>query len=193
VVTAAFPAISYVRLVTDSQFGAGVISQNHRLRGVVKGQSPVLCTVEYVQNEGKIEVGEWFYTSGDDLMFPKGIPVGQVTAVRPGASTSFMQISLAPSGLRNGPEEVLIVLRGVHQPIPAAAGMNQPPALLEPPPVDEQADEVSPALRGKLGTDADRILEEKRLRGATQGHVFGTGTSSPDFNAPLPRTPEPVQ
>ena len=40
--------------------------------------------VDYVQNEENVEQGEWFYTSGDDRIFPKGLPVGTATVVRPG-------------------------------------------------------------------------------------------------------------
>jgi rod shape-determining protein MreC len=31
-----------------------------------------------------VEPGDWFYTSGDDRIFPRGMPVGVVKSVRPG-------------------------------------------------------------------------------------------------------------
>ena len=74
--------------------------------------------VDYVQNEQKVEPGEWFYTSGDDRIFPKGLPVGEATVVR--AGKSYKEIFVTPSGLQNGLEEVLIVIEGVHAPIPEA-------------------------------------------------------------------------
>ena len=76
----------------------------------------VKIITELLQTEEKVEPGEWFYTSGDDRVFPKGIPAGQVKVVRPGSP--FQEIFLEPSGLQNGLEEVLIVLEGVHQQIP---------------------------------------------------------------------------
>ena len=80
-VLASYPTASQVLLITDPNFAAGVISQKHHARGTLKGQGYADCKVEYVQNEEKVEPGEWFYTSGDDRIFPKGFPVG-VTRVR---------------------------------------------------------------------------------------------------------------
>ncbi len=50
------------------------------------------------------------YTSGDDRIFPRGFPVGQVSAVRNGKT--FKEIYITPSGMQGGLEEVLIVIRG---------------------------------------------------------------------------------
>ncbi len=73
-----------VLLITDPTFAAGVISQKNRVHGTVKGRGEPTCIVDYVQNEEKVEAGEWFYTSGDDRVFPKGLPVGQVSVARHG-------------------------------------------------------------------------------------------------------------
>src|SRR4029077_17953159 len=80
-VIAAYPTASQVVLITDSAFAAGVISQKNRVHGILRGQGSGLCRIERVQSEEKVEVGEWFYTSGDDRLFPKGMPAGQVKAV----------------------------------------------------------------------------------------------------------------
>ena len=32
--------------------------------------------MDYVQNEQNVEIGEWFYTAGDDRIFPKGLLAG---------------------------------------------------------------------------------------------------------------------
>ena len=89
------------------------ISQKNRVHGTLKGQGYSTVIVDYVQNEQKVEAGEWFYTSGDDRIFPKGLPVGMVKVVRQGKSRKDVQIE--PSGLQNGLEEVLIVVDGVHR------------------------------------------------------------------------------
>src|SRR5262245_49021937 len=83
-VIAAFPTASQVVLITDSSFAAGVISQKNRVHGILKGQGYGVCRVDRVQTEEKVEQNEWFYTSGDDRVFPKGMPAGQVKVVRPG-------------------------------------------------------------------------------------------------------------
>ena len=83
------------------------------MRGTLKGQGNSTVIVDYVQNEEKLDQGEWFYTSGDDRIFPKGLPVGEATVVRPGKS--HKEIFVTPSGFQNGLEEVLIVIDGVHE------------------------------------------------------------------------------
>ncbi len=112
----AYPTASQALLATDPGFAAGVVSQKNHVRGILRGVGSGKCKVDMVQNEEKVDVGEAFFTSGDDRIFPRGLPVGKAAVVRDGAQ--FKDILLYPSGLQNGPEEVLIVLHGVHQLIP---------------------------------------------------------------------------
>ncbi len=81
-VIASYPTASEVLLVTDPDFAAGVVSQKNQSHGTLKGQGNGPCKVDYVAIEDKVEVGEWFYTSGDDRIFPRGFPVGVVTSVQ---------------------------------------------------------------------------------------------------------------
>ncbi|MGH9614898.1 MAG: rod shape-determining protein MreC, partial [Bryobacteraceae bacterium] len=115
-VVEAYPTASLVQLITDPAFAAGVVSQKNHIHGTLKGLGHSQVIVDYVQNEEKVDVGEWFYTSGYDRVFPRGFPVGQASVVRNGRSVK--EIYIRPSGLIGGLEEVLIVLRGVHQAIP---------------------------------------------------------------------------
>jgi rod shape-determining protein MreC len=143
--------------------------------------------VDYVQNEEKVETGEWFYTSGDDRIFPKGMQVGRVTVAR--AGNPFQEVMLDPIGLANGLEEVLIVLEGVHQEIPEFKTAAQPMYIAPPVPgAAKDAQAVSPGGPNgapALTTDADKITARYREVGAEQGHKFGEnlpGSKPADFN-----------
>ncbi|HTM51010.1 MAG TPA: rod shape-determining protein MreC, partial [Bryobacteraceae bacterium] len=185
-VIAAYPTASQVVLVTDTAFAAGVISQKNRVHGILKGQGYALCRVDRVQAEEKVEPGEWFYTSGDDRVFPKGIPAGQVRVVRPGGA--FQEILLDPAGLQNGIEEVLIVLEGVHEQIPELPNAAQSVHLQSPPPEDPGAAPQNRSGSAAAGTDADRLRDRYKAIGEAQGHKFGEGgpgAKPADFNAPL--------
>ncbi|MDP8981080.1 MAG: hypothetical protein M3O35_10860 [Acidobacteriota bacterium] len=179
-----YPTASLVMLATDPTFAAGVISQKNRVHGQLKGQGNPTCLIDYVQNEEKVDVGEWFYTTGTDRIFPKGLPAGQVTAVRNGKN--FKEIYISPSGFQNGLEEVLIVIEGVHQPIPENE-VPSPAYKINPPPPDATADAGTGApatAASALATDADRLKEQYRQAGQAQKHVFGEGTpgsAPPDF------------
>jgi rod shape-determining protein MreC len=190
-VIAAFPLTSEVVLITDSSFAAGVISQKNRVHGILRGQGSGTCRIDGVQNEEKVELGEWFYTSGDDRVFPKGMPVGQVKVVRQGSQ--FQEIFLDPSGVQNGLEEVLIVLEGVHQMVPDVPNASPTVHLQSLPPPDPSVTQI-PSTAAAPGTDADRLRERYKALGEAQNHKFGEGlpgSKPPDFNAPLPAKPKP--
>jgi len=194
-VLAAYPTASQVLLATDPSFAAGVVSQKNHVRGILKGLGHGNCRVDYVQNEEKVETGEWFYTSGDDRIFPKGMPVGQVTAAHPG--NPFQEISLDPAGLAGGLEEVLIILEGVHQEIPELKTASEPMYLAPLPPTgagdnqpasDQAASTGGPNNAPVLPTDADKIREHYKDVSDAQGHKFGdnpVGSKAVNFNLPV--------
>jgi rod shape-determining protein MreC len=188
-VLAAYPTASQVMLITDPNFAAGVISQKNHARGTVKGRGNADCAVEYIQNEQKVDVGEWFYTSGDDRIFPKGFPVGVARVVRPGQT--MKDIFIEPSGLQHGLDEVLILTEGVHQAIPDTPPPANEPVYMTPAPPAPAASagpQDNPSKSG-IQTDADRLRERYKEIGDAQGHKFGEGlpgSKPPDFNIKLP-------
>ena len=198
-VTFVYTSASQVLLITDPFFAAGVISQKSRVPGTLKGLGRSQVLVDHVQNEIKVEEGEWFFTSGDDRVFAKGLPAGQVRTVRQGKE--FKEIFLDPTGLQRGLEEVLIVLEGVHQMIPEGTGpASGPVSMVEPGPGETKSMESgTPAL----STDADRLREKIKRIGEIQGVRFGNaGARLPNFNmdpnqvtrpqAPVLTPPKPV-
>ena len=172
-VTAAYPMASQVLLITDPNFAAGVTSAKNRVQGTLKGLTGKTCMVDYLQNEEKVELGEWFYTSGDDRLFPRGLPVGQVRSV--GTGRTFKEVIITPSGLGRGLEEVLIILEGIHEPVPqqqAAAGDTR---LLPPPPLDPSQASAPEQTTGSAapGTDADRVVDTYRSAAESQRRYYG--------------------
>ena len=133
-IVSAYPTASNLLLITDPAFAAGVLSQKNRVHGTLKGTGNSSAIVDYVQNEQTVEVGEWFYTSGDDRIFPKGLLAGTVTSVRPGRTVK--EIFLSPSGLQHGLEDVLVILQGDHKPIPDLPPPNQSVHLQPLPPAE---------------------------------------------------------
>ena len=177
----AYPTASLVMLITDPTFAAGVVSQKNRVHGTLKGQGHAECLVDYVQNEEHVDIGEWFYTSGDDRIFPKGFPVGQVAAVQNGKT--FKEIYVSPSGMQGGVEEVLIVLQGVHQEVPGEELASPAYTILAAPKETTQTPEGAPQP-GDLTTDADRLRAIYKEAGVEQKHTYGEGppgSKPPDF------------
>jgi len=191
-VLASYPTASQVLMVDDPGFAAGVISQKNHVHGILKGLGHGKAHVDYVQNEEVVEQGEIFFTSGDDRVFPKGMPAGKVNSV--GSGTDFKSISIEPLGLQNGPEEVLIVLEGQHQAIPDVPVPQT--VYLSPSVSPEITDPSAKQPTALLLTDADRARQHYKEVGDAQNHKFGEGAPGslpPDFNLkPKPAgTPAP--
>jgi rod shape-determining protein MreC len=188
-VVAVYPLVSQVLLVTDATFKVGIESQKGHVHGVLNCASGK-CVVEQIQNEDKVAAGEWFFTSGEDRIFPKGFPVGTVTSAEPGQGMKDVKLRL--TGAPAGTDEVLVVLRGVHHPIPAAPPVEETMApMLEPPPPDSGSDA---SRASKSQTEADRILQKYDALGKEEGHVYGAvGSSIPDFNLKRSSQPKPPQ
>jgi rod shape-determining protein MreC len=186
-VVSAYPQVSMVMLATEPSFVAGVISQKSRQRGLMRGRGTGICDVENIANLQKLEDGEWFFTSGDDRIFPKGLPVGQVKLSREG--TVAREATVQPAALISSPDEVLIVTQGVHGTIPAPGTPASQEVSLLPPPAEEAG--AAPATNSpqEKRTEADAIRERYKRIGEAQGHRYGTTVGrTPDFN----RAPPPV-
>jgi rod shape-determining protein MreC len=196
-VIAAYPTASEILLATDTDFAAGVVSQDGAVRGTLKGQGTPLLKVDYVPIQEKVQVGQWFYTSGDDRIFPRGFPVGVVRSVRD--AQPFKEILLDPAGLQHGLEDVLIITQGVHQDIPPTPVTDQPVYIAPSPP--DESKPASPAAAGAAPasppiTEADKLRLEYQASGDAQGHKFGSGAySEPNFSGigtTLPQKPAPA-
>jgi rod shape-determining protein MreC len=176
-----------VLLVTDPTFKVGVESQKGHVHGVLNCGAGK-CSVEQIQNEDKIDIGEAFFTSGEDRIFPKGFPVGNVVSSQPGQGTKNIKLNL--SGAPGGVEEVLVVLQGVHQQIPAAPVLQEAAVKMLPPPPEDSG--AKPAQPSKPQTEADKIVEKYNALGKAQAHVYGAvGSNLPNFN--VKQSTEPNQ
>ena len=79
-----FPSAAQVLLLSDTESGVAVLLENSRVHGVLKGRNPELGVLQYVSNDEKVSVGDRLFTSGEDRVYPKGLPVGVVVEGSPG-------------------------------------------------------------------------------------------------------------
>jgi len=106
----ALGSTSQVLLINDQSSGVGAILDKSRLQGVVKGASTGDLILENVMTDESVGPGERVVTSGGDQIFPKGLTVGSVMKVSPGADL-FLNIRLKPSASLNRLEEVLVITK----------------------------------------------------------------------------------
>lgn len=104
-----------VLLLTDHMSGIAATIQRSRARGVVKGKSEFLCTLEFTTREEDVKVGDAVITSGIGGVFMKGLPIGEVTMVKRGEFGIFQTVSIRPAVNLSHLEEVIVVLWGGYE------------------------------------------------------------------------------
>jgi rod shape-determining protein MreC len=101
---------SLVLLIDDQTSGVGAILDKTRLQGILRGTSSGEVVLEKVMSDETVPPGELVLTSGGDGIFPKGLVVGRVTKVTPGAEL-FLNIRVRPVADLSKLEEVLVVTK----------------------------------------------------------------------------------
>jgi rod shape-determining protein MreC len=124
----AYRDASQVLVVTDRDSGVGAMIADSRIQSPVGGTGEPLLNMKYVGNDDEVAVGSRVVTSGMDRIFPKDLPVGIITQVKPGGQ--YKQIRVKPSANLEKLEEVIVLLTTdpvvLKQPAPVDSGSAAP-------------------------------------------------------------------
>ncbi|HXJ38623.1 MAG TPA: rod shape-determining protein MreC, partial [Bryobacteraceae bacterium] len=197
-ILAVYPFASQVLTISDPGFAAGVESQRVHAKGVLRGLGNGQVRVDYIPAGVKMEPGELFFTSGEDRVFPKGLPAAKLISAK--ESPTFQEVYVEPSGNESAPEEVLVIVDPVHQEIPNAPPPDSPVFLAPDVPANMTlsagapagTDPTAPAVPpsgNHQPTQADKIMEQYRKIGEAQKFTFGEGgpgSAPPNFNIRVP-------
>jgi rod shape-determining protein MreC len=112
-----------ILLVNDQNSGVDALVQRTRARGIVQGTEDGRCVLKYAKRTEDVQVGDAIITSGLDGIFPKGLPVGVVTAVDKAGQGLFQSPEVAPHVDFDRLEEVLVPLAAVEPRDPGAADL----------------------------------------------------------------------
>lgn len=93
-IVALYPAYSKVLLITDRSSAVDALVQSSRARGIVEGVNNEGCVFQYALRKEKIIPGDIIISSGFDQVFPKGMKIGTVVAVKKENSELFQTIYL---------------------------------------------------------------------------------------------------
>lgn len=106
-----FPHSAQVLAVNDQTSGAGVILETTRVRGILRGDVSGQLEVVGILADERIKAGEKVLTAGGDMIFPRGLPVGEVEKVLPDTERDgFIDVMLKPAAHLNRLDEVLVIL-----------------------------------------------------------------------------------
>jgi rod shape-determining protein MreC len=130
-----------VLLLTDKDSGVGAMLSNSRKQSPVGGAGEPLLVMKYVANDDVVNVGERVVTSGMDKIFPRDLPIGTITEIKPG--NPFKSIRIRPSADLERLEEVIVLLtlqplqmnKETETTTPSASVANKPVAEIAKSPV----------------------------------------------------------
>ena len=101
---------SIVQLLNDPTSTVGTVVQRTRTPGLVEGEPGGGVRFKFLARDGAgVTPGDLVVTSGLGTLFPKGIPVGRVTAIEDKGSALFHYAVLAPAVDFARVEEVLLL------------------------------------------------------------------------------------
>jgi len=105
-----FPTTSEVLLINDSSAGAGVILENTRLRGILRGSTNGVPQIVNLLPDNRIHPGDKVVTSGGDRIFPRGLAVGTVKTIAPDPDHQpYTAITIKAAADLERLEEVLVI------------------------------------------------------------------------------------
>lgn len=110
-VVAVSPHYSKVLLIIDQNSAVDCLIQRTREKGILKGLPSQMCRLHYVSRAADVAVGDKIVTSGMDRIYPKGLPVGEVTEIVDTPWEFFKDVRVRPSADFAKLEEVLVLLR----------------------------------------------------------------------------------
>jgi len=105
------PHYAKLLLLIDPNSGVDVIVQRSRARGVAEGAPGGELRLKYLIHTEDVRLGDKVITSGAAGVYPKGVLVGTVSAVRQGQDGAFQRVQITPAVDFGRLEEVLVLLR----------------------------------------------------------------------------------
>ncbi len=103
------PTTSTVRLITDEKSGVAAMVQSSRAQGMLMGSASRQITLNLINTNQKVAVGDTVVTSGLGGVFPKGLPLGKVTSVEAAPGSIYYTIVIEPYGNVSSNEEVMVI------------------------------------------------------------------------------------
>ena len=101
---------SQVLEISDPTSAAGVLLEQTRTRGILRGDNVGHAEIVNLMPDDRIQPGQLVLTSGGDQIFPRGLPVGVVDRVVPDVDNQpLVDVILKPAANLGRLEEVLVV------------------------------------------------------------------------------------
>jgi rod shape-determining protein MreC len=187
-VKAVFPHSAQIMLISDQTSGTGVLLEETRVRGVMKGNTAGQPQVVNISPDDRIKPGEPVITSGGDQVYPPGMPVGVVDhVVSDPDSGSYVNVVIKPNANLGALEEVLVVVQFSDK-----MPFNQIKDLAQSESVAlAEKQRAADIMAERLPSLHDHNAEETESAAAAQNPGSTASTSDGDPARPM-RPPQPL-
>ena len=167
---------SRVLLVTDKQSAVPVEDYRNGIRAIAVGNGVSgQLTLIHIPDTSDIQVGDLFVTSGLDLHYPVGYPVGMVAQIQPQGNDPVKKIILSPMAHLNQAEQVLLAWPSKQALTQAVQNELQKTALQSQPESDvnvESDTAVKSKPKSKLKSQSDiKSKPESELKSIAKSPV----------------------
>jgi rod shape-determining protein MreC len=108
-----YGSYSDVVLAVDPKSSVDVVIQRTGGRGLLKGidgTNRYVCRIEYLLRNEEAKVGDLVVTSGVDGVFPKDLPIGQISKVTKRTYGLYQEVEVIPVVDFSSLEEMLVIL-----------------------------------------------------------------------------------
>ena len=124
-----YPHSAQLLLISDTTSGAGVILAATRIRGILRGSDTGQVEITNLTADSRIKPGEEVLTSGGDMVFPRGLPVGEIMSIAPDPQHQpYSMIVIKPAANLARLEEVLVIT-GTSSTLPPRAALDAASAV----------------------------------------------------------------
>lgn len=173
-----FDHTSQVLEISDATSGAGVILQQTRIQGVLRGSNWGEPEIVNVSPDERIKAGEPVVTSGGDSIYPRGLAVGNVDRVVPDPDGTLVSVLVKPAANLSKLEEVLII---------TSTGTQMPAQMQDD--VTEAQQKASDILAERLPSRTDPNAPAQPATGQNGAPAGGLDNALP---TPPPKPPPPL-
>lgn len=104
------PVTSRVQLITDPASGIGVMLERTQIAGILAGTGGQTCVLRYLPLISDVKEGDVVVTSGQDGVFPQGLPVGKVSRLL-SESDLYKSAEVAPFQEFSSVREIVFLLQ----------------------------------------------------------------------------------